>query len=113
MTAFDRDSLQLIFSTLVDSWLRKHSYSQHISKLSKGLVRVAGCRMRLAHPALPADAALQEMQRPDLAHACIARQSRRWQPRWMCMKLCKRSCCRRRPSHTTALTSATSPRSSR
>jgi hypothetical protein len=38
MTAFDRDNLQLIFSALVDWWLRKFSYSQSISKLGKGLV---------------------------------------------------------------------------
>jgi hypothetical protein len=38
MTAFDRDNLQLIFSALVDWWLRKFSYSQNISKLAKGLV---------------------------------------------------------------------------
>jgi hypothetical protein len=38
MTAFDWDNLQLIFSALVDWWLRKFSYSQNISKLAKGLV---------------------------------------------------------------------------
>jgi dynein heavy chain len=38
MAAFDRDNLQLIFSALVDWWLRKFSYSQNISKLAKGLV---------------------------------------------------------------------------
>lgn len=38
MTAFDRDNLQLIFSALVDWWLRKFSYSQNIGKLAKGLV---------------------------------------------------------------------------
>jgi hypothetical protein len=41
MTAFDRDNLQLIFSALVDWWLRKFSYSQNISKLGKGLVSAA------------------------------------------------------------------------
>lgn len=38
MTAFDRDNLQLIFSALVDWWMRKFSYGQNINKLAKGLV---------------------------------------------------------------------------
>ena len=38
MTAFDKDNLHIIFSSLVTWWLHKFSYSQNISKLGKGLV---------------------------------------------------------------------------
>lgn len=38
ITAFDRDNLQLIFTALVDWWLRKYSYGQNISRLAKPLV---------------------------------------------------------------------------
>lgn len=38
MTAFDKDNLHIIFSTLVNWWLHKFSYSQNITKLAKGLV---------------------------------------------------------------------------
>lgn len=38
MTAFDRDNLQMIFSALVDWWLRKYSYGANITRLAKPLV---------------------------------------------------------------------------
>jgi dynein heavy chain len=46
MTAFDRDNLQLIFSALVDWWMRKFSYGQNINKLAKGMV---GATARAEH----------------------------------------------------------------
>jgi hypothetical protein len=42
MTAFDRDNLQLIFSALVDWWMRKHALGPTVAKVAKGLVRAAG-----------------------------------------------------------------------
>jgi hypothetical protein len=53
MTAFDRDNVQLIFSALMDWWLRKFSYSQNISKLCKGLVSAThDCLHCLRRPVL-------------------------------------------------------------
>jgi hypothetical protein len=38
MTAFDKDNLQIIFSSLVNWWLHRDGYGNNITKLTKGLV---------------------------------------------------------------------------